>query len=148
MRNCRASIWPSATLTALTPAPSGPPRPTSTWSVRTSISGLTAARSCSRVTSSFRELPWEEPLLIPALRDQFNRQFTAEKYARFLASIDSVSGTHVDFRCSETPVFFPKELLDRMAQYGIELYGQLAANPAYYRASEATIPEEYRVPNA
>jgi hypothetical protein len=85
--------------------------------------------------------------LIPALRDQFNRQFTAEKYARFLASIDSVSGTHVDFRCSETPVFFPKELLDRMAQYGAELYGQLAANPAYYRASEATIPEEYRVPN-
>ncbi len=85
--------------------------------------------------------------MIPALREQFNRQFTAERYARFLASLDAVCGVHVDFRCSETPVFFPKELLDRMAQYGIELYAQLAANPAYYRASEATIPEEYRVPN-
>jgi hypothetical protein len=84
--------------------------------------------------------------LIPALRDRFNRQFTAEKYSRFLASLDAVCGVHVDFRCSETPVFFPTGLLERMAQYGIELYGQLAANPAYRRASEATIPEEYRVP--
>jgi hypothetical protein len=85
--------------------------------------------------------------LIPALRDQFNRQFTPQKYSRFLASLDSVCGTHVDFRCSETPVFFPTELLHRMARYGSELYGQLAANPAYYRASQATIPEEYRAPN-
>ncbi len=85
--------------------------------------------------------------MIPALRDQFNRQFTAEKYAHFLASLDAACGAHVDFRCSETPVFFPKELLDRMARYGIELYGQLAENPAYYRASEAIIPEEYRVPH-
>jgi hypothetical protein len=68
-------------------------------------------------------------------------------YARFLARLDEVAGTHVGFRCSETPVFLPKPLLDKMVRYGRELYGQLASNREYRAASEAAIPWEFRVPN-
>jgi hypothetical protein len=87
------------------------------------------------------------PELIEPLRREFNRQFTEEKYKRFLAAIDAAAGTHVDFRCSETPVFFAPALLDQMARFGRELVEQIEANPAYRRASDATIPEQFRVPD-
>ncbi len=35
-----------------------------------------------------------------------------------------------------------------MVRYGQELYGQLASNPAYLKAANATIPNEFRVPGA
>ena len=85
--------------------------------------------------------------MIESLRREFNRQFTPEKYHRFLAAIDAAGGAHVDFRCSETPVFFDPTLLDRMARFGRELVEQIETNPEYRRASEATIPERFRVPD-
>jgi len=61
--------------------------------------------------------------------------------------MDEACGTHVSFRLSETPCFFPKELLDRMADDGKVLIRQLVENPEYLARSNAAIPEEYRVPN-
>ena len=84
--------------------------------------------------------------MIPELRARFNRSWTPELYAEFLRRLDEASGTQVGFRCSETPVFLPKDLLAEMIRYGPELYGQLAANPAYLKAADATIPAEFRVP--
>ena len=34
-----------------------------------------------------------------------------------------------------------------MVRYGQELYGQLAGNPAYRKAADATIPAQFRVPS-
>jgi hypothetical protein len=85
--------------------------------------------------------------MIAALRKQFNASFTAEKYQAFLRSIDDACGTHVQFRLSETPCFFPKPLLDRMAEDGKELIRQLVENPGYLVRSENSIPSEYRVAN-
>src|SRR5579863_10767191 len=85
--------------------------------------------------------------MIPTLRKQFNTSFTPEKYRAFLRSIDDACGTHVEFRLSETPCFFPKSLLDRMAEDGKELIRQLVENPDYWARSNASIPEEFRVPN-
>jgi len=84
--------------------------------------------------------------VIPELRADFNRRWTAERYAEFLRRLDETAATHVEFRCSETPVFLPKPLLETMIRYGQELYAQLAANPAYDKAADATIPNEFRVP--
>lgn len=86
--------------------------------------------------------------MIPELRADFNRRWTAEKYAEFLRRLDEAAGTHVDFRCSETPVFLPKDLLATMTRYGQELYGQLAGNLAYRKAADAAIPVEFRVPGS
>jgi len=85
--------------------------------------------------------------MISALRRQFNRQFTPEKYAAFLRDIDRQMRTHVAYRQCETPCFFPKALLDRLAEAGSELVAQLLQNPAYMAASSAIIPERFWVPN-
>jgi hypothetical protein len=85
--------------------------------------------------------------MIPSLRKQFNAQFTPEKYQQFLRRIDQTCGAHVEFRLSETPCFFSKALLDSMAADGKELIRQLVENPEYHKQSNASVPEEFRVPN-
>jgi hypothetical protein len=85
--------------------------------------------------------------MIPSLRQQFNHNFTQEKYQRFLRRIDQECGTHVQFRLSETPCFFPKELLDGMACDGEALIRQLVDNPEYRAKSDEAVPAEFRVPN-
>jgi hypothetical protein len=85
--------------------------------------------------------------MIPSLRKQFNAGFTPEKYQAFLRRIDDACGTHVQFRLSETPCFFPKSLLDRMARDGEDLIRQLVESPEYIARSGASIPAEFRVPN-
>ena len=54
--------------------------------------------------------------MIPALREEFNRNYTPEKYQRLLRDLDRACGTHIGFRVSETPCFVRKSLLDRMAR--------------------------------
>jgi hypothetical protein len=85
--------------------------------------------------------------MIPSLRRQFNERFTPVKYQNFLRRIDEVCGTHVEFRLSETPCFFPKDLLDRMAADGKELVHQLVDNPEYRKKSDVAVPAEFKVPN-
>ena len=86
-------------------------------------------------------------LMIPSLRQQFNQKFTAAKYQAFLRRVDDACGTHVQFRLSETPCFFPKSLIDRMASDGQALIRQLVDNPAYRAKSDEAVPAEFNVPN-
>ena len=85
--------------------------------------------------------------MIPALRKQFNSSFSSANYETFLRRMDEICGTHVQFRLSETPCFFSKSLLDRMAEDGQELIRQLVENPSYRAKSDAAIPAEFKVPN-
>jgi hypothetical protein len=85
--------------------------------------------------------------MIASLRKQFNASFTPQKYQELLRQIDDACGTHVSFRLSETPCFFPKSLLDRMVKSGKDLIEQLVDSPEYLSRSAQSIPAEYRVPN-
>src|SRR5581483_5874150 len=85
--------------------------------------------------------------MIPYLRQRFNHSFSPAKYQAFLRRMDEACGTHVQFRLCETPCFFPKSLLDRMAQAGEELIRQLVENPAYRAKSDEAVPAEFKVPN-
>ncbi len=85
--------------------------------------------------------------MIPALREEFNRNYTPEKYQEFLRSLDRASGTHVGFRVSETPCFVSYSLIGQMAEYGSQLVSQLVDNADYLKISDKTIPPEYNVPN-
>jgi hypothetical protein len=85
--------------------------------------------------------------MIPSLRRQFNHNFTPEKYLAFLRRIDEICGTHVQFRLSETPCFFPKELIDRLTRDGEALIRQLVDNPQYRARSDEAVPREFKVPN-
>jgi hypothetical protein len=85
--------------------------------------------------------------VIPELRKRFNEDWTPERYAELLRRLDGIADTPIGYRCSETPLFLPGELLGRMVRYGQELYAQLAVNDAYREASESAIPAQFRVPN-
>jgi hypothetical protein len=85
--------------------------------------------------------------MIPSLRKHFNAGFSAGKYAEFLHRIDDLCGTHVEFRLSETPCFFPQTLLKQMADDGKELIRQLVESGEYLAKSDAAIPLEFKVPN-
>ncbi len=83
--------------------------------------------------------------MIPALRERFNASFTTDKYQRLLQVMAERCGTPVEFRISETPCFFPKELLDQMSEYGKELIHQLGTLE-YRKASFDAIPPDFNVP--
>ena len=85
--------------------------------------------------------------MIPSLRKRFNENFTPEKYQKFLRRIDDLSGTHVQFRLSETPCFFPKELIDQMSDAGEKLVRQLVDNPEYRAKSDEAVPAAFNVPS-
>jgi hypothetical protein len=84
--------------------------------------------------------------MIPALRQQFNANFTPEKYQRLLKVMEERCGTPVKFRVCETPCFLPKALLEQMSDYGKELIHQLNGIE-YRKASFEAIPAEFSVPH-
>jgi hypothetical protein len=85
--------------------------------------------------------------MLQPYREEFNRNFTAEQYAALQDKMDAATRTKVEFRIAETPVFFPRALLDEIAAVGIELTRQLVENPEYMRVSAGSIPAAYNVRN-
>ena len=85
--------------------------------------------------------------MVPALREEFNRNFTAAKYQSLLQSLDQISETHIEYRVSETPCFLPKPLVDQMSDYGRDLILQLVNNPTYRKLSDVSVPAKYNVAN-
>ncbi len=85
--------------------------------------------------------------MVPELRRAFNSAFTRHKYRHFLAQTDRVCATEIPFRISETPCFFPRSLVNKMARYGQEMVAQLMADSAYRGLSAASIPPAFNVPN-
>jgi hypothetical protein len=84
--------------------------------------------------------------MIPSLRADFNSRFTPEKYETLLKTLEQRCGTPVKFRVSETPCFFPFDLLGDMSHAGEELIRQLVDGRDYHARSEASIPPEFKVP--
>jgi len=82
--------------------------------------------------------------MIPALRQRFNREFTPERYAAFVADVERQCGGHVEFRLSETPFFIPAPLLTRLEGVAQEFLAQLLGNAQYLRAADAVVPEPFR----
>ncbi len=85
--------------------------------------------------------------MLQPLRDEFNAQFTPQKYARLLQELNRVTRASIQFRVSETPCFFPAELLDEMAVVGAELTDMLLDSPAYLREADRAIPDKYCLGN-
>jgi len=82
--------------------------------------------------------------VIQALRQDFNSRYSHDSYRSMLHSLDACVRTHVAFRVAETPCFFPKILLDEMAQIGAELTYALVNDASYLTQSRKAIPERWR----
>ena len=85
--------------------------------------------------------------MIPAFRQDFNHRFTVLKYRELEREMAERCGSPIKFRLCETPCFFPKAMLDGMAQAGSELILQLTQNAEYRKISDSSIPAAFRVPN-
>jgi hypothetical protein len=82
--------------------------------------------------------------MIPALRQRFNREFTSDRYATFIAAIERQCGGHVEFRLSETPFFIPADLFNKLESVANEFLSQLLGNATYLKAADAMVPEPFR----
>jgi hypothetical protein len=88
----------------------------------------------------------EDDALIPELRARFNREFSPEKYSRFLDLLHERCRMKVEFRIAETPIFVKKKLLEEMAASGVALAKELWSSPKYMEAARQAIPRKYCVP--
>jgi hypothetical protein len=79
------------------------------------------------------------------LRQRYNSAFTAEKYQAFLNTMNTAYGEPVTFRISETPVFVPAYLRDRLLQ-GVEDICKVITDPGFRAKTEGSIPPGLRVP--
>jgi hypothetical protein len=52
--------------------------------------------------------------MVPAIRKDYNKNFTKEKYEVFLNDLNSVHPDSIEFRVAETPVFVPKDFTKKM----------------------------------
>ncbi len=84
--------------------------------------------------------------MLEPYRSQFNAKFQPADYARLLDALEASTGERVEFRVCETPCFIPKPLLDEMAAAGSEMTLALTRSD-YMQASNAAVPDRYRVPN-
>jgi hypothetical protein len=85
--------------------------------------------------------------VIRSLRQEFNSRYRPEAYRLLLRNLDACVRTHVAFRVAETPVFFPKALLDEMASIGAGLTRSLVSDREYLAESARAIPEAWRAAN-
>jgi hypothetical protein len=86
--------------------------------------------------------------LLEPYRSRFNaEQFSPERYEHLKRRLEERTRTTIDFRICETPCFFPRTLLDKIAEVGRVLMHQLIDSPEYMKLSDRTLPERFRVPN-
>ena len=79
------------------------------------------------------------------LRDNFNKNFTEERYSEYMKSIEAISPGALDFRIAETPIFIPKEFTKKMLDACEDIIDIIVA-PNFKALTERSIPADVRVP--
>jgi hypothetical protein len=82
--------------------------------------------------------------MIKAYREQFNADFTAEKYEAFLNQVDA-DFPPIQFRLAETPVFIPEDLKTSLVEAGDEIIAFIK-RPDFKTLTKNAIPFEWEVP--
>lgn len=83
--------------------------------------------------------------MIPTARAHFNATFTEERYRAFLEAVTAAVGVPIEFRLSETPCFFPQELMESLVEASLTMTHQLLNNSTYRAAADAMVPERFRL---
>jgi hypothetical protein len=82
----------------------------------------------------------------PSIRSTYNQNFTEEKYAEFLLSLNDGLKNPIEFRIAETPVFLTDDFRDKLLQAGEEIVATIL-KPDFKKLTERAIPEKWRVPH-
>lgn len=84
--------------------------------------------------------------MLQSARKKYNAEFTDAAYQAFLEQINTTYGEPCTFRISETPVFVPHFLKEKLLQGVAEITDELV-KPDFRARSEAAIPANVRVPD-
>ncbi|MCK6616050.1 MAG: hypothetical protein L6Q51_00230 [Cyclobacteriaceae bacterium] len=84
--------------------------------------------------------------MIKALREQYNKFFSEEKYIAFVQSLDRHFNFPIKFRVAETPVFVDRALKQKLLQ-AAESIVDFIVRPDFKKLTERAIPENLQVPN-
>src|SRR5690554_3840780 len=79
------------------------------------------------------------------LREQFNKNFTQEKYSAFLSAINNICQYPADFRVAESPLFLTSEFANEIQNAAHEIAVQLQTED-FKQKSKAAIPQNLFVP--
>ncbi|TFF34207.1 hypothetical protein [Mucilaginibacter psychrotolerans] len=82
----------------------------------------------------------------PSIRTTYNQNFTEEKYAEFLLSLNDGLKNPIEFRIAETPVFLTDDFRDKLLQAGQEIVDKIL-QPDFKELTERSIPDKWRVAN-
>jgi hypothetical protein len=83
--------------------------------------------------------------MVPAERARFNASYTEERYRAYVDAVTAAAGVPIEFRLSETPCFFPHDLMQSLVDVSQTLIHQLLDNPDYLDAADAMVPERFRL---
>lgn len=86
--------------------------------------------------------------MIPSLRRAFNESWTDARFRNLVDRLETRAGSTLGFPISETACFFPRSLMDELADVGATLVRQIVDNPRAMAAAAAVVPERFRGPNA
>ena len=84
--------------------------------------------------------------MIFGLRDQFNQNFTQEKYINFLDDLNSKHPGDIVFRIAETPIFIPKDFTKKMID-ACEKIVDFIKEPGFKELTNRSIPASENVPD-
>jgi hypothetical protein len=84
--------------------------------------------------------------MVPELREQFNKNFTLEKFEAFLKDLDNKHPGAIVFRIAETPIFIPKDFTEKML-WACESIIDLITDPGFKKLTDRSIPPGESVPN-
>lgn len=83
--------------------------------------------------------------MVPAIRKQFNANFTDEKYQAFLKELNAVHPNAIEFRVAETAVFVPKDFTQKILD-ACESIVDIIIDPKFKELTKNAIPGNLRVP--
>jgi len=83
--------------------------------------------------------------MIPSLRQQYNHQFTEEKYKAYIKDLEAVFPGQLEFRVAETPVFIPRLFWEKV-HTACEAIIDTINTTEYHEQSNKAIPAQLRVP--
>ncbi len=84
--------------------------------------------------------------MIQHYRQSFNANFTEEKYRKQIADIERRSGTQIEFRIAESPIFLPKHLAKQAGQFAEEII-ERSLTAELQEAGRKAIPDKWRFGN-
>ena len=84
--------------------------------------------------------------MVATIRNQFNKNFTEEKYQAFLTNLNKNFKGSIEFRVAETPIFIDKVFKDKILN-ACENIIDVITGYNFKTLTAQAVPDEYKVPN-